>query len=238
MGVNASRAATDRWPRPDLVVATIALALAFALALVVNALGNTPSNQTLPSALGYLVFWLPLLAAAVLIRSRGWNGPRPVRWRLKLIDLLWGIGVGLLLRMAASIAELAMRNTVIAPSFLLPAGVNGVDLATLAFVSLVAPLLIAPLVEELFFRGTLLGSFVPPGGKPTGAILAVVMSSLLFALPHAIASATISDGASRFIAAGILGLGAGALTVATGRIGAAIVAHITFNAALFLLLLG
>ena len=238
MGENSDPANEDRWPRPDLIVTIAALGLAMGLTPLVAELSSSGAGLAAPSALGYFVFWLPLLAATILVRRRNWGGPSPIRWQLKPLDLLWGIGLGLLLRLAAALAELSMRGAIVAPSFLLPAKLSVIDLATLIFGGVVAPVVIAPVVEEFFFRGTLLGSLMRAGGKPIGSILAVVVSSLLFALPHAITSTTMSGGATRFVIAGILGLGVGAITMVTGRIGGAIVAHITFNVALFLLVLG
>lgn len=231
----ASKSRVERWPRRDLPVALGALVLAIVLDLGIRTVSTSTTWVDLSLA-GYLAFWVPLLAACALVRSRGWDGPNPPLWSVRPLDILWGLGVGLLIRAAASFAELAARGGVAPPVIWGLVSPDPLTVVSMLLAGLIVPIVVAPTVEELFFRGLLLGSLVRSGGGPFAAALAVVVSSVLFALPHAAASLTIADGATKFLAAGAVGLAAGTLTVITGRIGAAIFAHIAFNGSLYLLL--
>lgn len=106
-------------------------------------------------------------------------------------------------------------------------------------VGLLAPVLLAPVIEEVFFRGLLQRSLVaglagsrqarPAGSaQPTGsvwaAVVGVVVASAVFTLMHLAGS-----GSAVLIGTFAFGLVAGALTAATGHIGGAIVAHVVFN---------
>ncbi|MHB1137558.1 MAG: CPBP family intramembrane glutamic endopeptidase [Microthrixaceae bacterium] len=78
----------------------------------------------------------------------------------------------------------------------------------------------APIVEELFYRGLVLGAAEKRG---TGRWAAVGLSALIFAGMH--------FQALQFPGLLVFGLVAGALVVLTGRLGPAIFAHIGFNVA-------
>jgi len=78
--------------------------------------------------------------------------------------------------------------------------------------------IIAPIVEELFYRGLLLRSAEKRGASPWAA---VVISALIFAAMHL--------QPLQFPGLAAFGLIAGALVVLTGRLGPAIMAHIGFN---------
>jgi membrane protease YdiL (CAAX protease family) len=84
----------------------------------------------------------------------------------------------------------------------------------------------SPLVEELFFRGLLLrgllGRFWRPG-SPWGAIASVVMTGLVFALVH--------FEALQFVGLAGLGIVLSVMAWRTGRLGASVVAHVSFNTA-------
>jgi hypothetical protein len=86
------------------------------------------------------------------------------------------------------------------------------------FVLAVLLVLVAPLVEELFFRGLLLQALA----RRFGTGWAVVGSSLGFAAAH--------FQGLQFPALFVFGLGLGLLTAAIGRLGPAIWAHVGFNA--------
>ncbi len=221
------------WPRPDLLASLGAVLLAVILSVVLPALLRRSLDFEILAILGYLVYWLPLLGVALLVRRRRWDGAHPIAWRLTPIDVLWGLGAGFLLRAIAAGIELAMRGYIAAPSIVSPWGTNTVVTLTLA---LVAPILLAPLVEELFFRGTLLTS-LQRSNRPMGtAFAAAILAAVIFALPHAITSTNSVDALVRFSSAAILALGTGALAVLTGRVGAAVITHVIFNASLLLLL--
>ena len=217
------------WPRPDLLASLGAVLLAVTLSVALPSLIGRSLSPEIAAVLGYLAYWLPLLGVALLVRRRRWDGAHPIAWRLTPIDVLWGLGAGFLLRAIAAGIELAMRGYIAAPIMVTPWGTS--DIFTL-MLALVAPMLLAPLVEELFFRGTLLTSLKRSGR----AIGAVVLGATIFALPHALTSTSTTDALVRFSSAVVLGAGAGALAVSTGRVGASMIAHVAFNASLLLLL--
>jgi membrane protease YdiL (CAAX protease family) len=82
----------------------------------------------------------------------------------------------------------------------------------------------APIVEEIFFRGLLLGAL----RRRWGTTIAVVGSAAVFALTH--------FELLQLPALFAFGLLAGALYVRTGRLGPSIVAHFAFNATAVLML--
>jgi membrane protease YdiL (CAAX protease family) len=76
---------------------------------------------------------------------------------------------------------------------------------------------LAPLAEEVFFRGLVLRAFE----RRIGTVAAVVASSAFFAATH--------GQPLQFPALFVAGLVFAALVVRTGRLGPAIVAHMAFN---------
>ena len=83
---------------------------------------------------------------------------------------------------------------------------------------------VAPVVEELFFRGLLLRSMVQRWGTRVG----VVGSSVIFGATH--------FQAIQFPALALAGLLFAVLAVRAGRLGPAIAAHAGFNAATVIVL--
>ncbi|MGB3182767.1 MAG: type II CAAX endopeptidase family protein [Cyclobacteriaceae bacterium] len=80
-----------------------------------------------------------------------------------------------------------------------------------------------PFLEELLFRGLILNGYL----KHTNPLPAIVFSTLLFAFSHLIPS--------QVMAATIIGAGIGWLYYKTGSIIPALVVHVTFNLANYLL---
>ncbi|WP_166787554.1 CPBP family intramembrane glutamic endopeptidase [Cryobacterium levicorallinum] len=155
-----------------------------------------------------------------------------LRLSIRPIDLIWGLGVGLMARTVASLMEILGFGSI---------GTAGATFGETVyngwwlFGALLAPLLLAPFVEELFFRGLVLrgvyARVTALGAVRWAAPIAVGVSGLTFALMHLV---TIDPGnTATVVVVGvstlIFGLAAAALALATGRIGGAIVAHVTFN---------
>jgi len=84
----------------------------------------------------------------------------------------------------------------------------------------------APLAEELLFRGLILRVLQ----KSLGGVFAVVISSILFAIPHWQADASWQETIVLLSALATVGLVLGAGAVVTNRLGPAIIAHFVFNA--------
>jgi len=210
-------------------------ALVAAILLSTSFTGVTRTTVIEPHALlvlSYLVFWVPFLVAVLLGRKRG-------TWRLDFrpIDLLWGIGVGLLARAVATLVEIGVYGHPGA-LYLAPFSSSTVDLVFFAVFSIGAPLLASPLIEELFFRGVVLDAIRGTSRSTAATVIAVGGSAVLFALFHAIAAQSAPGMLSAGLSTLLFGVLVGTLAVATGRLGGAVIAHIVFNAALLATLLG
>ncbi|MBT2498999.1 CPBP family intramembrane metalloprotease [Agromyces sp. ISL-38] len=193
----------------------------------------------------YLAVWIPLLGG-VLVASFV-RGRRSLTLdfglRFTWLDLCWGVGLGLLARAAVSGIELATSGRVagFGVRLELPTGFE------LWFGVLLAPIVLGPLVEELFFRGLVLRAVergAGVGGHGSGddrtdrrtrvaaASVAVLTSALVFALLHVTQAATVSEAWRSGAGSLVFGLAAGVATVLTGRLGAAIIGHMVFNGVL------
>ncbi|WP_394550944.1 CPBP family intramembrane glutamic endopeptidase [Agromyces sp. MMS24-JH15] len=178
----------------------------------------------------YLSVWIPLAAAslvAVFVHGSG-SPARDLGLRFGWIDPLWGLGVGML---AAGLAALVGRWLTGA------AGAAVLDPGPWAWLTLgIVPIVIAPVIEETYFRGLLQPAVAErtrhAGASPiTAAATGVIVSALCFAALHALAAPTPISALLAAIAPFAVGVGCGILTVLTGRIGGAIIAHAVANAA-------
>jgi membrane protease YdiL (CAAX protease family) len=85
---------------------------------------------------------------------------------------------------------------------------------------------LAPIAEELMFRGLLLRSFL----RKMSFWPAALLSSLLFALFHVYEVSTLLGAVTLALSVGILGLGNCYVVRVTGRLAPAILIHATYNA--------
>jgi membrane protease YdiL (CAAX protease family) len=148
--------ATPRVPRWGVTDAAIGVGLALVFAALLPLILTSGWTTTIGVAtfLSYLVVWVPLLGAVLMasfLRGRR-SLTADFGLRFRFIDILWGLGVGLLARVAASLIEIAFYGHM-SIGFVTIGDVeyNAVWL----FGTLLAPILLAPLIEELFFRGLL-----------------------------------------------------------------------------------
>lgn len=84
----------------------------------------------------------------------------------------------------------------------------------------------APLAEELLFRGVVLRTMQ----RWFGNVVAIIGSSILFAIPHWQPDANWQETVVLLSALGVVGLVFAIGTVITGRLGPAVIAHLLFNA--------
>jgi membrane protease YdiL (CAAX protease family) len=204
--------------RRGLADAAIALALTVALVVSVPVVFR---GSVLSPLLGYLAVWTPLLGA-VLVSSR-FRGTRSlgadVGLRFRPLDALWGLGAGFLARVAATLIEIGVYGRAAPPALTLDDG-------WWLFTAVLAPTVIAPVIEELFFRGLLLRAIE----RSAGPSVAVAVSSIAFAALHLLAATSPAQLLVVGLATLTFGVATGVLAVATGRIGGAIIAHVVFNA--------
>ncbi|WP_229229792.1 CPBP family intramembrane glutamic endopeptidase [Sinomonas cyclohexanicum] len=186
-------------------------------------------DPALRASAGYAVVWLPLIAG--LVAAFWGQKMRRTATDLGLAirpqDVLWGVGIGCLGRGAEHVCRLALAG---------PAG--GVPtMGTMAVAwGVLAPTLVAPLLEETYFRGLIQRGIATAGppimamGRRGAMVLAVLLSSVVFAATHVVMLAAQPHMAAvAGLATLAFGLLAGTLTAATGRLGGAIVGHVAFN---------
>lgn len=228
-----------RWGFRQVVLGFAIFAVCIVLSIVAARSLVIETNDE--NAVGAFTFIASMLAYAALTgviayaaRKRGIGTlAADFGLRFRWVDLAIGLGLGVALR----IAYLFIAAVVIGASGHVPERGNFEVPAAPLWVILNAVVLVvfvAPLVEELFFRGLVLRAtrnrVLRHGGSATrAAVLGVAVSGLGFALLHLYES---PDGIFLIIL-GIntllVGLANGVITVATGRLGGAIVTHAVFN---------
>lgn len=193
-----------------------------------------PAQTPAVVVVGLVGLWLGLIGAAVVV-SRTWGrgrlagdfGLRLVPWP----DIPLGIAVGLvsqfllipLFYLPLHLVVPHLDRTLAQPAKDLTLHAHGAGLAVLGlFVALGAPV-----VEELFFRGLVLRSLdrrLSSLGPRLAPVLAILLSAAVFGLAH---------GEGLVIGAGLalFGVVLAVMAERLGRLGAGIVAHMTFNAA-------
>ena len=187
--------------------------------------------------LSYAVVWVPLLGACLFACFV--TGTRSLRadygLRITALDVLFGLGAGLLLRAFASVVEIAFYGRMSG------LGVQFGDIVYdgwWVFGTLLAPILLAPFIEELFFRGLVqrtarrVSERIMPAGL--AMFVSIVVSAALFAVLHLTESTNATAAAVLGISTFALGLTSALIAALTGRSGGSIVAHMTFNGSLVL----
>lgn len=227
-------AARERpWLRPGL---GLGVALGFYVAAVVVSLvwpPVFPGRGAWPLWAQALIDVIGLLAvlaagAVVVARVAGHGLRRALGIRFSASDVALGLFVALLAR---AVVELVTPTTgSLVPVF----AETGADRVATAAVVTVGAVLLAPVAEELFFRGAVqrlihqLGR--PALGNVAAGITAIGVTTMLFVLLHAVPYGT-AVPVAMLLPPLLIGVGAGALVAATGRLGGALIAHILFNAA-------
>lgn len=179
-----------------------------------------------PASVSTLLIWAGMLVAVVIAFARS----RPIGLlRFRAVDLLWAVGLGLLARLVQG--WVAGANGTAAPFPTLPT-VDG-QLANFWWLdSALAPVLIAPAVEEFFFRAVVLIALFTvlrrPFGALTSGLTALLVSTGLFVAAHAISATTAT--VEGLVSLGVLGGVCGLLVLLTGRIWGAVGVHLVFNA--------
>lgn len=187
-------------------------------------------------ALGTVVLWLGLLIPVVLAYRRAI--PRGLL-KFRAVDLLYGIVLGGALRLIQGWLAAAFGGSGALPSY---PSLDGA-LPTLWWLEdLLGGALVAPVVEEFFFRGlllvvifTLVRRFAgnDAAGVGLGGFIAVVASAGLFVVAHYLTGSLSVDAAASLT---LVGLVCGALVVLTGRIWPAVIVHVMYNGAGVLLM--
>jgi membrane protease YdiL (CAAX protease family) len=217
-----------RWGLGDAVVGLVGSFLASNI--VYAAVAPPNRNETVGFggfAVVQVVLWLGLIGAVVYASTAKGTGSlrRDFGLTFRLpYDALVGLGIGVLAQLLVGLMYLPFRHLIHEDL-----DKTAQDLAkhTSAgtFVVLVLMLaVIAPLVEELFFRGLLLRAFQ----RRLDDRWAIGLSAVIFAAFH--------FEVVQFPALFLVGVLLGILAVRTGRLGPGIFVHIAFNAAVVVFL--
>lgn len=170
-----------------------------------------------------LALWSGMLGGTVVALI---VNPTQGLFRLRLTDLLWGVGGAALLRLvwglAAGVNETPFPSTGGLPAALsswflvqgLPAGIVG------------------PTVEELFFHAVLLPALFqwlrPRVGSLTAAVASMLASAGAFVLLHAAFATLALPDLLQLLMLAVL---AGLIVLLTGRVLGAVILHVAYNAA-------
>jgi len=215
--------AVRRW---NWRVLAAALVLA-GLGLIVSGVVGSLSGLTL-GFVSTAVLWGFLTVAVGYAFSRG----RPAGLlRFRATDMLWGLGMGLALRLLNG--WLSGANTVPFPT---SAAASGSSVLEWWFANAIAPGLIAPAVEEFFFRTVILITVFQMLRRGVGSLAAGVTAALVstggFVLLHAaFTMLPLTAGLQLFA----VGTACSALVLLTGRIWGAVLTHATYNLTYFAL---
>jgi membrane protease YdiL (CAAX protease family) len=237
-------ASAIRWGLPQFF---IGIGLFVAIIVVVNVLAlflpAWAQSPLLFAAIlaGYGALFVTALRAA---RSRGTGSlARDFGLRFRPVDLAIGFGVGIAAKIAGFVVAIPLlRLTGGTPTSNVP---TQSDLFWIVLNTVVATTLIAPVVEELFFRGLLLRAIrhrvlrgpasqprttPPSSARRRSALLAsVLISSAAFMAMHLYQARDLATLVVLGSATLILGLANAVLATRTGRLGPGIVAHMVFN---------
>lgn len=166
---------------------------------------------------------LPLLAAGIVIpvfaASVGFAAAVGLT-RLRLQDVGIGVCAGLVVR---ALTELVSPTTGSAFNPL------GGGIAPAVLLSLVVAVAVSPFVEELLFRGVLqraLADGMHASGAAVATAVSIAMTTGVFVLAH-VATSQVQTGL--LVSTIAVGLVCGSLTAMTGRLAAAITAHVVHN---------
>lgn len=193
--------------------------------------------------LGALPVWIGLLGTALwACRRHGTGSPlRDLALRVKPVDLAIGLGVGLGLRVVIGIwAVLYSSLTGQQPRSNLESVLgSGLGTGFWLVINIAAIALIGPVIEEIFFRGVGLRSalaslqrraqhprFADPRHR---ARYAIGGTALIFAVLHVSEISDLTSAVVLLPGLFVTGWVLARLTIATGRLGPAIVTHVVFN---------
>ena len=197
--------------------------------------GESPSSNGLLNGVDFLanavdqVVLLVVLVAYLQWRHRGWQrAVRLPKVRELPKELAVGVGIGIAMVFALGVLVSAVLQPLfraathqdVTPAEQIGTGIHG--WGAVAFV--VAVVLVAPVVEEFFFRGLFFRTLRDRYGLWVGA----VGSGILFALLHTGAGGT-AQKLMLQIAIGLFGMGLALLYDWRGKLGANVAAHAVFN---------
>lgn len=191
-------------------------------------LGATVANALIAGSggalVGQFVLWValgvPVVFALARSRPRGLLAFRPV-------DLLFAVVLGAILRFVQGWLEVRAGGSGAWPVY---SSLGGTLPPNWFFEDFVAPVVIAPVVEEFFFRGLVLVALYTAvrrmAGEQIAAFVAVIVSSALFVVAHALLAPV---GWDQVVSLALVGIVTSLLVLRTGRIWPAVLVHLVYN---------
>ncbi len=213
--------AVRRWREWLLGGALVSLGIAVFLGALVDSMWDSPWAPIVATAILWLAMLIPTVWALSLARPAG-------LFRFRATDLLFGLVLGVFLRMVQGWVDVAAGGSGAFPS---PALVDGALPAEWWAMDAAGSVLVAPVVEEFFFRAVILvalySSMRRAFGRLAAAIVSIAASTGLFMLLHGLSAGLTVD---HVVSLAGLGLVCSLLVILTGRIWGAVLVHIVFNA--------
>lgn len=224
-----------KWAAAGWAGGFVASVLAVLAVVLVRGSGTGPGAEDLglSLSLGWLVvlqapLWFGLMGVPLLARRHGLDWRAQLGWWMRPSDALVGVGVGIVMQLALvpllywPILRIFDDLDVEGPARELADLAHGpFDVAALVVMTIIG----APIVEEVFFRGLLQGAL----RDRFGPVRAVALASVAFAVTH--------FQVVQFPALVLVGVVQGLLVLRTGRLGAAVWSHMSFNAVTVIVLL-
>ncbi len=199
-----------------LAIALVALGLALLVAAAIRGFNSAPVSSLIADA----VVLVGMLTAVViaLLRAR----PKPLL-RFSAVDLVYGLGFGLILRTLQGWMQTAAGGDGALPAM----QAQGTSLLVVTG----ALALVAPVVSEVFLRGVLLVTAYSVVRRMTSPLPAM-LTALGLSAAASVAVHAWNDGTSweAWLTPIVVALVCGALVFATGRIWGAVLAHVVFSA--------
>lgn len=208
------------WRELTLAWACFSLGVGVLLGFVISTSWVSPWSSFAATA----VLWLSMLVPIVWALRRS----RPVGLlRFRPIDLLYGLMLGVALRIFQGVVSEMSGAGAGFPTFVTFDG----QLPTMWWLTDAASsALIAPVIEEFFFRAVILVALYSalrrPFGKLTAGLAAGLVSTALFIIVHTVGGAIAADAAVSLAAVGAT---CALLVLLTGRLWGAVLVHIVFN---------
>ncbi len=216
------------WDEGVLAIALIIFGSALLIAAAIR--GFDPAGAA--STVANVVMLVGMLVAVAIAFARA--RPRPLL-QLRAIDILYGVTFGLALRLLQGAMAVAAGDDGALPSY--AAAQQEVGTAWL-FADVGSFLLIAPAIEEFFFRAVLLVTAYSVirriAGRVPAVLTALTISTVAFVLTQAWTQGTSWEA---WVTPMIVGLACSALVLCTGRIWGAVLVHFVFNASYVVLAL-
>ncbi|PPF17287.1 hypothetical protein C5B92_09575 [Rathayibacter sp. AY1A4] len=236
-----------RWGLPTAVLTIVGIVLPLAVLILLFGFGVLPYSAGLAFAGALASYLVALIVPFAASRLRGLGTmAADFGLRFRWIDVPLGIGLGIAVRVVILFVLAAF-----APLLQDAQGNLDIDPDPLWFVlsSVLIPVVVAPLVEEVLCRGVVMRavrnrmlrgsaeSATPTRGRRVWAmVFSILASTAVFALLHGHQMVNPATIVTLGVTTVTAGLAHGWIATITGRLGAAIVSHATLNGSAVLLL--